>query len=440
MLIYAAAFAMVLLLLGQDLTKIQADIQEGNFGEARQLLTVEIRAHPQNAAAYNLLGICLTELREPSLADQAFRAGLKLTPDSLPLLENLGLLRYREADYGDAKSYLIMALAAGSQNVGARFSLAASKLRTGEPDAALADLKALEPALGQSHEYWEERGRAETLNNPASAEISFAKALALFPGSIPALDGASDAALKQGQDEKALAIMIRAHQLAPEDSVTTLRFAEVCIRRDLGIDAKLALESLHKREPRNAAALFLLARSNISVQNWDQASRLFQDFLRLMPAYAPAYFALGWIDLRLNKPTEARLKLERCLQLDPSLVDARFELAQLQLEDGDIAAAESNLGLVLKTNPNHSKANTSLGDIRLRRGDFVNAATFFQTALHADPNLATAHYKLAAILAREGQAAQAAKERNLAVNLAAKEKRDSRTQLRLVTPTSKENE
>lgn len=409
-------------------------IQAGEFVKAQHALEMGLRQSPNNVVFWNLLGIARTELHEPAKAQEAFQHGLKLAPNSVSLNENAGLSFFKGADYTNAKKHLAKAVELGSQNPGVRFSLAASRLRTGEQAKALEELKSLEGQLGGLSDYWEERGRAEMPVNAISAESDFARALELSPQSLTALNGAASAAEKQGLDEKALAYLIRARQASPNDLSTLMHFGAVCIRRDLGVDAKEALEKAHELEPSNNTALFLLARANISLQNWSRAADLLTEFIRRAPQFAPAYYAIGWVDLRLNKREEARKFLERCLQLQSHLAEARVELAQLDFDDGQVQQAENELKRALQTDPKSARGNQLMGDLLLRAGQVHEAQSFLEKAIELDPKSSAAHYKLAAVLSRQHETERAGQERALATALAEESKRESKTQLRLVLP------
>ncbi|HEY3458926.1 MAG TPA: tetratricopeptide repeat protein [Bryobacteraceae bacterium] len=409
-------------------------IQSGDFQSAADVIQRELRQRPKDASLWNLLGIAETELKQPDTAKQAFEHGLQLAPDSVSLNENAGLLFFRQADYTNAKKYLRRAVKLGSSKPGVRFSLAAARLRTGEPAEALAELKSLEAALGNASEYWEERGRAELLQNPGSAETSFNRALELKPGSSTALNGAAAAAEKQNLDEKALAYLIRARAADPNNIETLAHFGEVCIRRDLGPDARDALEKAHRLDPSNTSVLYLLARANISLENWQTAYDLFQELSKRTPAFAPAYYAMGWLDVKLNRTEDARRQLEKALSLDPGLTGARYELAQLNLDDGEIDSAETLLKKVLQQNPKDAKANMTMGDIAMHKGRLDEAQTFFEKAIREDPKLAAAHYKLSTLYFRKHETERAEHEKAMAANLNAEASRASKTQLRLILP------
>ncbi len=438
-MIRAVGFAFVVLLAGQAAPATVADnamreIQAGQYKQACSALRAELQHSPRNAELWNLLGIAETELNEDAEAEKAFAAGLALAPNSTSMNENAGLLFFREQKYGQAKVRLERARELGSQKPGVLFSLAASKLRSGEPAEALRELKSLEPALAGVAQYWEERGRAELPRDPVASETSFERALALSPQSLIALNGAAASAERQGLDEKALAYLIRARKAAPDDVPTIEHFASVCIRRDLGPDAIEGLDIARRLEPSNMGVVYLLARANISVQNWQEAYNLFQHFAKHNPTFAPSYYAMGWLDIRLDRVDDARQQLEHALRLDPALSGARYELAQLDFDDGQIEQAEKLLHTVLREAPHDAKANMTMGDILLRKGDVAEAQKYLESATRDDPKLAAAHYKLSQLYLREHQMQKSATEKALAADLNAEEKRNSKTQLRLVLP------
>jgi protein O-mannosyl-transferase len=411
-------------------------IQAGEFESACDVVQKALQQTPKDVQLWNLLGIAETELHRPTAAQDAFQHGLQLAPNSVSLNENMGFLFYRQAKYTSAKNYLGRAVSLGSQKSGVLFSLAASRLRRGEREKALFELKSLESSLARFSDYWVERGTAELPHDTAAAETSFARALDLAPISLPGLNGAAYVAEAQGLDEKALSFLIKARKANPNDVPTLVHFANVCLRRDLGPDAVEALEKARSLDPSNNSALYLLARANIAVENWQTSYDLFKSFAKRVPNFAPTYYAMGWIDIKLNRIGDARQQLKRSLALDPNLSDARYELAQLDLNDGQLHSAERLLGTVLEQNPRHAKANMAMGDLTLRRGNLEAAGNFLKTAIHEDPKLAAAHYKLAMLFFRKHEMQQGENEKALAASINAQAREAGKTQLRLAMPQS----
>ena len=410
------------------------EIQAGQFQKANDSVQSALRAHPEAVELWNLLGISNTELHRGKTARRAFERGLQIAPNSVSLNENIGFLFFREANYGPAKRYLRRAVDLGSDHPGVRFSLAAAELRTGEQAKALKELKQLEAPLSEASSYWVERGTADLAQNDPEAEASFARALQLDPNDLAALNGAASAAEKDGLDEKALAFLIKAREGHPSDVPTLLHFGTVCLRRDLGLDALDAAKKAYNLSPGNNYALYLLARANISQQNWQRSYELFAQLSQRLPNYAPAYYAMGWLDVKLDKTDDAKRQLEHCLALDPGLFDARAQLAQLHLENGDLDAAQQLFEKVLQQDPRNAKANSGMGALLLRKGRLDEAQHYLEAAIAADPKDGAPHYKLSQVLLRKHDTVRADKERALALALNSQAERASKAPLRLALP------
>ena len=417
-----------------SLLEVERRIQQGDFKGASELASAGLKVHPGEAELWNLLGIAEGELGKYQASEDAFQRGLRVAPRSATLEENLGLIFFKQSKYLATKEHLTRAVGLGSQKPGVRFSLAASRLRTGEAAQGLADLKSLEGALGGLSEYWEERGFAELKADPKGAASSFRRALDIQPESLRALNGAASAAEQQGSDEEALAYLIRAKNKAPEDVPTLMHFGVVCLRRDLGPDALTALNKAHTLQPENKSALYLLARANVAFQNWDGALELFQDFARKAPQYPVTYYAMGWLEIKTGRSGDARRDLEHCLRLAPDLADARYELGQLDVDDNRLEAAEREFATILQQYPSHVKANVAMADLDLRRGKLNDAQAHLERALAEDPNFGPAHYKLSQVLQRKHETERAQEEMAIAERLNERAKQQSKVQLRIAIP------
>jgi tetratricopeptide (TPR) repeat protein len=403
---------------------------EGAAGTLRSFLD----HRPGDASLWNLLGICESERGHFAAALAAFERGLSLEPGSLQLHENTGLLFYNQGDYRRALQQLKRAVELGSDKPGVLFSLAVSRVRTGDRKAGLADLIRLEKALAEHPDYWAERGWIEMRDSPAIANTSFELALKLDDRNLRALNGAAAAAEAQKEDEKALSFLLRAKREHPDDLLTLLHLASLCLRMDLSVDAREAVARARRISPPNNLALFLQARTEIAFQQWGRSHELFSEFDRRIPNYGPTQYALGWLDRKLDRPGEARMHLQRSLQLDPGNAEARLEAAQLDLDEGKLEAAETHLNLILKQHPEHAKALLALGDVSMKRGDLVNAKSFYSRSIQADAKSGPAHYKLSTVLVRLGEVELAAQERALGIKLNSDAEKAAKTVLVLAEP------
>ncbi len=410
------------------------EIQSRDFQRASATLRDLLRTSPGNADYWNLLGICKSELDDDSGARSAFESGLRLAPGSVPLNENLGFYFYRTGDYSSAKKYLSQAVALGSQQAGVAFSLAASQIRTGEPERGLTLLRELEPRLAGIADYWTERGWVELRESSSSADGSFDKALAMEPKNIRALNGAASASELQHRDEKALSFLMRAKRERPDDVRILLHFGSLCLRLNLPVDALAALEHAHELAPQNNLAVFLLARAHICFERWELAHQLFAKYDERVPGYEPTQYALGWLDMKLNRVTEARTHLLRALAIAPADYEAQFELAQLELGAGGVDSAEQYLKAVMSAVPTHARALTAYGDLMMRRGKLEQAKAKYEAAIAADKSYGPAHYKLSTVLMRMNDVERAAAERQLGADLNAEMVKAGKTVLVLAEP------
>jgi len=416
------------------LARAVEQITARNFQGACNILRPMVRQAPSDPDVWNLLGICESELNHTGVARDAFRKGLEAAPASIPLHENLGLLYFNAGEFTEAKRYLAKAIELGSDQPGVAFSLAASEIRTGERGRGLATLRRLEQPLAGQAAYWTERGWVELSDDPAVAGASFDRALAIAPDDARALNGAASAAEASHQDEQALSFLLRAKKVSPSDIRILMHFGALCLRRDLTVDALDALESAHILAPANNLALFLYARAQIGIQQWQQAHDLFTELDRRVPKYAPAQYALGWLDLKLNRAGEARQHLEQSVAIDAGQPDARCDLAQLDFDEGRLEDAESGWRAVLKAQPRHLRANIGMADLLLKRGDLQNAKALYETAIAADPESGPAHYKLSTVLLRLHENERAATERARGTELNAQAIKSAKTVLVLAQP------
>jgi protein O-GlcNAc transferase len=412
------------------------DIQRGQFQPAEALLRYAVNRYPSELRLWNLVGIVEAELHHPREAQNAFERGLQIDPRAIELNENFGLFYFKQASYLSARKYLARAVKLGSNKPGVAFSLAAARLRTGEHAQALSDFKRLEPALSQVADYWKERGLAETDFDLAAAASCFDRSLSLDPRDPGALNGAATVAERQHLDEKALAYLIRAKTIAPDDIRTLTHFGQICLRRDLASDALESLERAHRLAPSDNAALYLAARANIALEQWQRSYDLFSEFTRRVPQFAPAFYALAWLDIKLNRLDRARSELQHCLSLSPNYLDPRYQLAELDLDEGRINTAQQLLSRVLTRDPHHVTANIAMADLLMRTGKLNGAETHLKQAIADDPRNGPAHYKLSVVYLRLKRPELGRKEGEIAAELNTEAKRASRTQLRIDLPDS----
>lgn len=410
-------------------------IKSGNPRTAVRLLRQELAKRPDQPLLWNVLGIAEAEQGKIKEAEQAFRQALKLDPHLLPANENLGLLLFRRGDYSEAGRFLETAVKHGGANPQAAVAWAEVLFRSGQTQSAIQQLRRVEASEKNSEAYWNLRGAAElAARDLAGAAASFDRALSLNPRSSSALKGAARVADASQFPDKAIALLHRARQTAPDDVATLVLFSQLCLQRDLIHDALEAAERASRLAPDNNQALYLLASAHLGLAHYQQAHELMSEFVRRVPGFPTAFYSLGWLDIKLGNVERARHELARCLELSPDFQDALCELAQLDLNDQDVDTAEKRFRRVLDRNPRHVQANLGMGDLLIRRGDLEQAEKHYERAIEADPDSGPAHYKLAMLLFKKKETARAEREQALAVELNRKKKVEGKTFLKITLP------
>ena len=172
-----------------------------------------------------------------------------------------------------------------------------------------------------------------------------------------ALQGIARSALAAGQVQDAVAILMRAIELSPEDP-------------ELLADLILALSGAGESDRALA-----LAR---------QAGRQFPDNLAVS-------VARGRVLSNLRRYDEATDHFARALRKDPEHLPSRAALAGLQAAQGEWDLARANYGRVLDLQSSNSLAHTALGEIDLRLEDWPRGWPNFGWRFKAWPGTLPSH-------------------------------------------------
>jgi putative PEP-CTERM system TPR-repeat lipoprotein len=161
--------------------------------------------------------------------------------------------------------------------------------------------------------------------------------------------------------------------------------------------------------PGNAAAMELLAQSQLAAGDKDNAIVSFTKLTALAPQYADAHFQLAKLQIDRKNLSAARSTLVKAVAIKPDFYEALYTLAMLEVDakrpeealkiarDAQSRAPKSPAGLILQ------------GDVQMRLGKHAEAAQSFEKAL-AMADMGPVQIKLHQALRRSGQA-QAADER-----------------------------
>ena len=266
------------------------------------------------------------------------------------------------------------------------------------------------------------------------AEKNSELALSLAPDCVACYRTLAQIADRQDNSEKALAYLVEARKLSPEDPEVLFEFGKVCLERNLVDDALPALTKAMERDPDNDSYVYVLGSANVAKGQLPNALALFQRLLKKHPDDAVLIYATGAVYYLQGNYSEAESSLKRSLTLQPNQVAASYYLALTYDAIGDDDRAIPVFRELLKSNPNHAPSYVKLGGILVRTHQYGDARQSLERAVSLDPNSVAAHYQLGLLLRRLGKTTEAENEfaKSQELEAAASAQKDLR--LRLLLP------
>jgi tetratricopeptide (TPR) repeat protein len=348
-------------------------IAAGNLQRAETELQAVLRTNASEYRALNLLGIIRAQERRETEAEQLFKQAIEQKPDFASAHVDLGLLYVQMNRADDAVAQLQEAL---------------------RLDPSRADAR--EALLG----VWRTQARAASTQDL----------------------------------EKALALLLQARKLSPQNPDVLYDFGMVALRMSLFADAIQSFqESLAARKD-DPNALYGLGRAQIGQGNFQDAEQAFEHYIQLRPNDASGHYALGMVLQSLQKNDQARRELQRSIEIQPVQTESYFQLGLMELDDDDSDGASALFARVLQRDPKHAGALTGMGRIAFQKKDYKQASDFLQRAIKENSSLRQAHYYLGMTFGRLNQKEDSDKELQIASRLEHAEVEKHQMGLRLLNP------
>ncbi len=401
-----------------------AALERGDLSSAEQMLRAELRAHPNEVAGLDVLGVVLDKEKKYAEADAVYREAISLPAPSPGLLNNYGNHLLATGKLIEARPIFQRVLALDPTHVNARVQLARISLekksgsealkyldhlpaeaqrstdirilrmealyllhRHKEADTLLADVSAtaksdprisfsLGTALASSKQY-------------DKAETFFSNALDAAPANFDVLYNLGLAASHAGHNERAREVLQAALAQQPGD---------VDVLYDLGaVDAALnrkdtALELLVKAAqlaPERADVQLLLARTTAEMGYFGDAIGAWNRYLKLVPADDVARRERGFAETALGVNAKIGLEdIEWFVRKHPNDPVGHYELGVVESgTNASDALAQFDRALILK--PDFVAAHVGRALLNYRQGKVAAALPDLEFAAGRDPNNAT---------------------------------------------------
>jgi Tfp pilus assembly protein PilF len=315
---------------------------------------------------------------KPQLAIPLLREIVSLEPGNVSAQGNLGVLLYFQGSYAEAIPPLRSALRQQPRLWKIEALLGIAEKRTGDPGRAREDLE-------------------RAFSNLEDAKIKLETGLELIE-----LDVASS------HLDKALAVVLRLQEIAPEDARVLFVGYHVASRI---VDRNLM--SMMLVAPDTPEMHLMMGGEFARQGDHAKAIAQYREALRLNPKLPGAHFELAE-QLRLASDPQSDEQAEEhyrtALQLNPYDERSWRQLAGMLAAKGDSKGAEEAYRKAIAIEPNDGDAKTGLAAICLSAGHSAEAAAWLESAIHDDPTNIVAHYRLSSLYRRTGRLADAERE------------------------------
>ncbi len=289
---------------------------------------------------------------------------------------SLGIEKFRQGRYAEARSLLEKAVAANPHDVSAEAFLAMAKAADHDCSPAARDFEQLaEPSFTKMLGLAAVECTSAT-NHAAEAFALLAKLEGRFPAD-PDVLYESAKLHRKAWDSAVTALYVktpasyRVNQLSGEIFESQGNYREAAAQYAKAIDKAPEALNLHFRLGR------CLLLDSPSLANLNQALAEFERELKLNPSDAIAQFEIGQVLSALQKPAEALHYYERALELRPEFTDALIVV----------------------------------GRSRAQAGQYDKAIELFTKAVTLQPDNEAAHYNLMLAFRNTGRAADALQQK-----------------------------
>lgn len=332
----------------------------------------------------------------PELAEQHYRAALKLYPDFVRVWSNLGALLYGQGRYAEAADCLMKTIAGG------------------EREAHLFGL------LGYC---------LEKTGRPTAAEMNYLQALGLDPDNPDYLEGLLTIYYDRKQYASAEVLLKQLIRLRPSEQKNWLLYGSILTAQERPIDAIAVLESGHSLGALNADGLLVLSdlyakqrfypeaigafrqlqqvapvpgaeqllgfvQALIAAKQWSEAEAALATLPAELPGAVRVTAALTRADLAVAREDAAgaQQQVQQALAIDPLNGRALLTLGRLHKEANDVARAEGAFELAARHPEFTYRAALELADLAVKTHRYARALEFLERAAALEKSDMLAQY------------------------------------------------
>ena len=209
----------------------------------------------------------------------------------------------------------------------------------------------------------------------------------------------------QGKD--ALAALLRAAQLSPQDAVSHNNLGNALAQIGRADEALSSYRRALALMPDFAEAHNNLGNVLLDLGRLDDALASYRQAIGIKPDYPEGHDNLGKALLRVGQPQDAAASFQRALALRPEYAEAHNNLGNALYDLGRVDDAIASYRRALAINADFAEAHNNVGTVLRGQGQLDEALASYRRALQIKPDFAEAHRNYGIAQRLQGHSAQA---------------------------------
>ena len=403
----------------QILSRANEALAAQRYVQAEKDYREVLRLAPDELGAMRQLGILYYDQGQIAQAYPVLKKYAGLQPDDAEMQVKFGLALFATGDYAQAREAVLQALTKRPGDEQA-LSLLADTTRTSEEvEEVRKTIETLRKADQDRPSYHLALGSLGLRKGEkARAETEFKKALELDPKS-----SAAHAALGMlywsNNDLKAADQELKsAADLATAISPIRMRYADFKLRTGAAAEARAMLEDLNKQLPDYLPPRVALLKIACAEQQKEDCAARVQNILAQDPANFEAVYQDAIINAKKGDTSKAIREFEFLSNAFPRNALVRYQLASAYLLSAVNASeanvrkatdnAENRVSEAVKLDPKLEPAVLLFAELKIRKGSAAAAIEPLKELIREKPQTAAAYYLLATAYLAERQNAEAA--------------------------------
>ena len=329
--------------------QLMSDFQQGKYSEILKHEKYLKKKYPESVMIWKLLGAVNFNIPNLEESKKDFKTVLRLSPDDVDAMNNLGLIYKENGMLQEATTYLRKALTIKPNFIGCYYNLGIVLQEQGRLDEAVTSYKS---ALEYNPEY------AECYNNLGNALqeqgkldeaiTSYRTSLKYKPDYAECYNNLGNALQKQGKLNEAETFYQTAINYNSEFAKCHYNLGNVLQEQEKLDEAIISYRTALEHKPDYADCYNNLGNALQEQEKLEEAITYYRIALKYKPEYAEYYYNLGNALQEQRKPDEAITSFRTVLKYKPDYTDCYNNLGVALQEQGKLDEAITSFRTALK--------------------------------------------------------------------------------------------